>query len=480
MKQYSLPKGTVDSAVKVKAGDFNVPGGRGPNAVLKGLPAFCRVTATLKPSPDSDIKIEVWFPASGWNQKYEAVGNGGWAGVISYSAMADALKHAYVTSSTDTGHVGGSGSFALDHPEKLTDFGWRSEHEMAQAAKRMIYAMYGMNARFSYWNGCSTGGRQGLKEIQMFPDDFQGVIAGAAANPRTGQAFEAYWVADAVLRDPASFIPPAKYPVIHQAVLAACDALDGVKDGVLEDPRKCEFDPKVLQCKGGDAPDCLTAAQVVAAKKIYTPPSATQDSTPVFAGFLPGTELGWAAMAGGPGLNPILEDHFKYVVFKDPKWDWKTFDFSADVKRTLDADIGLDLNPIVDAPDPNIQPFLSHGKLIMYHGWADPLVTAWTSVHYYESVVDTLRGVDLSKSLRLYMVPGMGHCGGGDGPNTFEMMTALEQWQEKGIAPTQIPASHSTAGKVDRTRPLCPYPQVAKYKGSGSTDEAANFSCSAQ
>ncbi len=191
----------------------------------------------------------------------------------------------------------------------------------------------------------------------MFPDDFQGVVAGAAANPRTGQAFEAIWIANAVLRDPASFIPPAKYPVVHKAVLDACDGLDGVKDGVLDDPRKCHFDPQVLACKSGDAADCLTQPQIEAVKKIYTPPSATPDSAPVFPGFLPGAELGWSAMAGGPGPSAILEDHFKYVVFKDPKWDWKTFDFSADVARTRDADIDINGNPIVDALDPLISTF---------------------------------------------------------------------------------------------------------------------------
>ena len=208
LAKFTLTNLTVNSAAKVRAGDFTPPGASGPNAVLKSLPAFCRVLLTLTPSADSDIKVEVWLPLSGWNNKYEAVGNGGWAGAISYPAMGEALKRGYATSSTDTGHVGGSGSFALGHPEKLADFGWRSEHEMAEKSKRIIAAFYGQLPKFSYWNGCSTGGRQGLQEVQRFPDDFQGVIAGAAASPRTGQAFEAMWIANAVLRDPASFIPP--------------------------------------------------------------------------------------------------------------------------------------------------------------------------------------------------------------------------------------------------------------------------------
>lgn len=470
----------VDSAVKMRAGDFKIPGASGPNAVLKKLPAFCRVALTLTPSADSDIKVEVWMPLAGWNNKYEAVGNGGWAGVISYSAMAEALGRGYATSSTDTGHVGGSGSFALGHPDKLIDFGWRSEHEMAQAAKRVIAQFYGQAPKFSYWNGCSTGGRQGLREIQRFPDDFQGVIAGASANPRTGQAFEAMWIANAVLRDPASFVPPAKYALLHRAVVGACDGLDGVKDGVLDDPRKCHFDPEALACKSGDTPDCLTAPQVEAVRKIYTPARNSLNGEILSPALMPGSELGWAAMAGGPGPNPILNDHFKYVVFKDANWDWKTLDLSADVDKTRNADhSNLADGTIMDATNPYIQGFLAHGRLILYHGWADQLVPPESSIKYYENVLYTIPGATPENSMRLYMAPGMAHCGGGDGPNTFDMLTALEQWVEKGQAPKEIIASHATGGKVDRTRPLCPYPQVAKYKGAGSTDEAANFACSA-
>src|SRR5947208_7345685 len=236
LKSLSLENVTITSAQAVAAGQFSLPeAGRGAaqeNAVFQQLPAFCRVAATLRPSSDSDIKIEVWLPMGTWNGKYQAVGNGGWAGVISYSAMAEALARGYATSSTDTGHVGGSGSFALGHPEKLIDFGWRSEHEMAVKSKAIIEAFYGSGPRLSYWNGCSTGGRQGLQEAQRFPGDFDGIIAGAPAN-RTALAL---WIAHAELKDPASYIPAAKYPVVHQAVLAACDARDGLKDGQSGDP----------------------------------------------------------------------------------------------------------------------------------------------------------------------------------------------------------------------------------------------------
>ena len=264
-----LPNTTITSAQVVAPGAFVPPGGPGKGKganIYKELPEFCRVAATLKPSGDSDIKVEFWLPTSNWNRKLQSVGNGGWAGVISYSALADAVKAGYASASTDTGHVGGSGSFALEHPEQLIDFSWRSEHEMTLKAKAVVQAFYGSAPRLSYWNGCSTGGRQGLKEAQKFPDDYDGIIAGAPAN-RTAISL---WIAFAVLKDPASYIPPAKYPVIHQAVLDACDLRDGVKDGLIEDPTRCKFDPKVLLCKNGDGPSCLTAPQVEAAKKIYS------------------------------------------------------------------------------------------------------------------------------------------------------------------------------------------------------------------
>src|SRR5438034_4109674 len=246
LKTLSLENTTITLAQTVAAGQFSLPAtGRGAaqqNAAFKQLPAFCRIAATLKPSSDSDIKVEVWLPMSNWNGKYQAVGNGGWAGVISYPAMAEALARGYAASSTDTGHVGGSGSFALGHPEKLVDFGYRSEHEMTVKSKLLIKAFYGNPPQFSYWNGCSTGGRQGLQEAQMFPNDYDGIIAAAPANVTAMPV----WIASPVVTRTDRYIPTSKYPAIHEAALKSCDALDGVKDGLIEDPRQCKFDPKVL------------------------------------------------------------------------------------------------------------------------------------------------------------------------------------------------------------------------------------------
>ena len=471
----ALKNTTITSAQLVAAGQFAAPGerqggpARGANP-YKDLPEFCRVAATLTPSSDSDIKVEVWLPPANWNGKFQAVGNGGWAGVISYSAMADALRRGYATASTDTGHVGSRGTFALDHPEKLVDFSWRSEHEMTVTAKAVIKAFYGNGPKLSYWNGCSTGGRQGLKEAQMFPDDYDGIIAGAPAN-RTAISL---WIAHAVLKDPASFIAPSKYPLIHKAAIAACDARDGLEDGLISDPMKCSFDPKVLLCKGEDDQGCLTAPQVDAAKKIYSPAINPRTKQEMFASLVPGTELGWGVQAAGPEPSANIYDQYRYVVFKDPNWDWKTFDFDKDVARGDRPE-----NLIMNATNPDMRAFFAHGgKLLLYHGWSDPNVPAPNTIKYYDSVVDTLGGpAKASASVRLFLAPGMGHCGGGEGPNVFDKIGPLERWVEQGRAPEQLTASHLTGGKVDRTRPLCPYPQVAKYKGTGSIDDAANFVC---
>jgi feruloyl esterase len=472
----TLKDATISRVQLVAAGTFSPPGEqqavRAPATAFKDLPEFCRVAATLTPSADSDIKVEVWLPANGWNGKFQAVGNGGWAGAISYPAMASAIRAGYASASTDTGHVGGRGTFALGHPEKLIDFAWRSEHEMTETAKAVIHAFYGTAPKRSYWNGCSTGGRQGLKEAQKFPDDYDGIIAGAPAN-RTAISL---WIAHAVLKDPASYIPPAKYPIIHQAALAACDAVDGLKDGLIDDPTKCRFDPKVLLCNGSDNPSCLTAPQVTAAKKIYSPAINPRTGQQLFSSLVPGTELGWGVQALGPDPSANIYDQYRYVVFKDPDWDWKTFNFDSDVVRG-----DLPENLIMNATDPNMKPFFSHGgKLLLYHGWSDPNVPALNTIKYYNSVVDNLGGTsNAGNSARLFLEPGMGHCGGGEGPNVFDTIGALERWVEQGQAPETLTASHITNGNVDRTRPLCPYPQVARYKGTGSIDDASNFMCAA-
>ena len=424
---------------------------------------YCKVAATLRPSADSDIKIEVWLPTSGWNGKYQAVGNGGWSGAIVTPALAKAVRDGYAASSTDTGHSGGSASFALGHPEKLIDYAYRSEHEMTVKSKAIIEAFYGKAPRHSYWSGCSAGGKQALKEAQRYPEDFDGIVAGSPGLDWVARATLSIWVAQAVHKNMDSYIPATKYATIHRAVLDACDAADGLKDGVIEDPTRCDFDPKVIECPGADTPECLTAPQVEAARKIYSGPGKG-----IAPGLARGSELGWRTFAG-PQPFQIGFDYFKYVVFENPDWDFQTLNFDSDIVRArkLDADR-------INAEDPNLTAFRKHGgKLIQYHGWSDPQIPPQSSVDYYQSVLKTM-GASVPEFYRLFMVPGMAHCGGGDGVNTFDMVAALEQWVEHKKLPSQVIAS----GK-NRTRPLCPFPQVARYKGTGNPDEASSFNCAA-
>jgi feruloyl esterase len=467
-----LPEMTVTLAQKVDAGEF-VPDGGGPGRFAK-LPAFCRVTATLRPTSDSEIRIEVWLPeVQAWNSKYEAAGNGGWGGSLNYGDMAAALLHEYASSSTDTGHAGGRASFAMGHPEKLIDFGYRSVHEMTVTAKAVIAAFYGDGPKLSYFAGCSSGGRQALMEAQRFPEDYDGIIAGAPTNNWTRMMAGRIWVGQATLSDAASYIPTSMYPVIHRAVLDACDALDGVKDGVLEDPTQCHFDPGVLECKGAADAACLTKAQVQAAHRVYTPATNPRTGEEIFPAMERGSELVWGTLAGGPEPIELANDYFKYVVFENPQWNFRTLNFDGDVTLALKRDGG-----VLSATNADLRPFFAHGgKLIHYHGWTDQQVMPRNSIQYYESVAAVSGTADVGDSYRLFMVPGMNHCGGGDGASHFDMLSAMEQWREHGKAPDAVPASHSTSGKTDRTRLLCSYPEVSRYKGAGSTDDAANFSC---
>jgi len=482
LAHLSLPQTSVTMAASVAPGAFSPPAGfsgslQSGDVPYRDLPAFCRVAATMRPSSDSEIKIELWLPApSAWNGKFMAVGNGGQAGEIYYHRMGLPLSLGYAVASTDTGHEGKGtdGSYALGHPERVIDFGYRAVHEMVEKSRAVINGYYARAAKLSYWNGCSTGGRQGLEDIQRYPNDFDGAIAGAPAlNPRT--AAQIVWIAQAVHKDEGSLIPASKFPVIQKAVLEACDANDGVKDGVLEDPTRCKFDPKVIRCKGGDAADCLTAAQVETARKIYAPPVNPRTGEQIAPAFERGSEKGWT-YAASPQAPQLTLTGLQNRVFKNPEWDYRTFNFDSDV-ALLERE-----STTVDARNPNLQPFFAHGgKLIQYHGWNDNLIAPRNSVNYYHSVADVLGGMaKVSASYRLFMVPGMAHCRGGDGTDRFDAISALERWVEEGKAPDSITAARYAGDKVERTRPLCPFPQVAIYTRGGSTDDAANFSCRAR
>jgi hypothetical protein len=493
-----LPDTNLTVAQLAPAGKFVPPYGR----PLDKLPAFCRVAGVIRPTNDSYIRFEVWLPVSDWNGKFLSAGNGGFAGSINYSSMAGNLRRGYATAGTDTGHEADfeDASWAFHHPEKVIDFGYRAIHVTSQNAKSLIQAFYTRLPRNSYFDSCSDGGREGLMEAQRFPEDFDGILAGAPANFWTHMLAAGIDLMQGVYgRNPASYISSTKIPALQAAALEACDALDGVKDGIISDPLRCHFDPAVLLCKGDDSRDCLTAPQVAAAKMLYAG-GANARGKQIFPGNMPGAEdgpNGWSQWIIGtsPGKASgavFVENYFRYMVLNDATWNLLT----ADVDKALlaaDKETARGLN----ATDPDLRRFQARGgKLILYHGWNDPAVSPQNSINYYESVISDMGKQQAESFIRLYMVPGMQHCFPGPGPNSFGqaghttakgteygIYDELEQWVENGTAPGEIVATKyvddDAARGVQMTRPLCPYPQIAKYKGAGNTNDSANFVCAA-
>jgi feruloyl esterase len=486
LKAVTLPNTTVMVAELVPAGTFTPPavpgaaggggggqrGGQAAGPAPLTVPAFCRVAATLRPTADSEIDMEVWLPAENWNGKFQFVGGGGWAGVISYPALATALNEGYATASTDTGHKGGNASFAIGHPEKVVDFAYRAVHESTVKAKSILTSFYDRGPRLSYWNGCSTGGRQGLMSAQRYPEDFDAIIAGAPANYQTHLHAWDLSVSVPVLKDPAAVVSAAKLAMLNKAVINACDASDRVKDGFLNEPRTCKFDPATLLCKAGDADTCLTAPQLESVKRMYAA-AKTRSGEIVFPGKEPGSETSWNAISGGQAPAGVSLGSFQ-VAYDNLNWDWRGFDLDRDLKM-VDEKVGT----IVNAVNPDLSAFKARGgKLILYHGWNDTAISPGNTINYYNSVLSKM-GQKQDNWIRLFMVPGMGHCQGGVGPNQVNWMAALERWRESGTAPDQLPAYRVTNNRVDIARPLCVYPQVAQYKGVGSTNDPANFVCRA-
>jgi feruloyl esterase len=489
LTSLKLPGVTIKSATPVAAGSFELPGSPGRGGNLINVPAFCRVVAFA----DQEVQIELWMPEQ-WNKKLLAIGNGGLAGTVPYAGLVRPLLKGYAASGTDTGHQGANtndGSWALGHYERIVNFADRGTHLMAETDKAILRAFYGNRPQHSYFNGCSQGGHEALIEAQRYPADFDGIVAGDPANYWTHH-YAGGHLYSGMLMDGDGYIPSSKIQLIGDAVNEQCDALDGVKDGVLSDPRRCHFDPAKLQCKGADGPACLTGAQVNSVKKLWTG-LRSREGDELYPGLVPGGEAGpggWANWITGnePGRSAHTNlglPFFKYMVFDDPNWDYHTFRF--DGENGFDSDLDYmdsKLGALFNAVNPNLTPFKSRGgKLIQYHGWSDPDITPLNSINYYESVVKAMAGGgnhglrETESFYRLFMVPGMQHCAGGPGATTFDMVDALEQWVEKGVAPQKVIAEKVVNGKVERTRPLCPYPQEAVWKGSGSADDAANFSC---
>jgi hypothetical protein len=497
LTNLTLSKASVTSATSVAQGSFKPPTGPGQPALNFELPAFCRVMGIAKPTSDSDIKFEVWLPASGWNGQFEQVGNGGFAGSIPESAMAVPLLRGYASAATDDGHSGGMGAaWAIGHPEKVIDFGYRAVHVVSIQAKAIIAAFYGKDPKLAYFVGCSDGGREGLMEAQRYPEDFRGIVAGAPANYWTHLQFKGLWDERAASA-PNAFIPPPKLKVLQDAALSACDSLDGLKDGLIQNPEVCHFNPAVVQCKGEDAADCLTEPQVQAAQKIYGPAVNSETGAEINPGFSPGAEANpanWVlwitgANSGRQTIGALIANaFFSQMVFEKPDMNIDTVNFGSDVVFA-DKKVGT----VLDSTNPNLRAFKARGgKLIHYAGWGDAAIPPQGSVDYFESV-QTAMG-NTKSFYRLFMVPGMSHCGGGEGANVFgnggtvpsadasdDVVMALDRWVQQGVAPTKMIATryvdNNPAKGVEYTRPLCLYPQDAQYNGSGDPDKASSFTC---
>ena len=484
----AVPQGKVTAATLVPAGAFKLApaaGGPPPGVAASGfatLPAFCRIEATLTPTADSDIKVEVWMPASGWNGKFVGIGNGVWAGSISYFQLGEPLSRGYAVAATDTGHVGNglTADWAVGHPEKLTDFGYRAVHDMTVAAKAAVRDFYGQDPKMSLWNACSTGGRQGLMEAFRYPEDYDAISAMAPANPMTDLMTQSLWTGYQAVRAPGAGLTPAKLAALHAAYLAQCDAVDGLKDGIVSDPRACRFDPVVAQCKAGDAPDCLTAAQVQTMRAVYGGVVDPKTGKQLLPGYPPGDELQLPVMMSAPEPFPVATSYMRMLVFAgQPGWDFRTFDYAADTaKARAYAAAILDVHPS------DLGPFFARGgKLLLSHGWSDGLIPANNTVAFYETLSDHLPAARVKNQLRLFMVPGMNHCSGGEGPSAIDTLAAIDQWAATGAAPDRLIAARLPGGPGPQlppmTRPLCPYPAVARYKGEGPTDKAESFVCKA-
>ena len=502
LSSLSLPNTTITSAQLLDAGRFTPPG-RDP---IQDLPEFCRLEGVARPTSDSEIRFELWMPSLGWNQRFRAVGSSGFGGSINYDAMPDALRKGYATASTDGGHVSDhlDSTWALGHPEKIIDWGYRATHEMTAASKEVIRAFYGQSPQWSFFEGCSDGGRDALMEAQRFPDDYEGILAGAPAISAVRLLTSGLYN---VPTSSPTYIPASKIPAISAAVRSACDAQDGVTDGLLTDPRQCRFDPAVLLCHGADSEACLTTPQVSQLKKMY---GGLKDSKgqQIYPGYPPGSEEGddgwtlWLTGSGpGQGLISIFGiNYFRNMIFDNPTWDFH----SVPAERAA-AIAEIKNGQIIDAAEPDLRRFQARGgKLILYHGWSDAAMSAFATINYYDAVTATM-GTDRTQNFaRLYLAPGMRHCFGGPGPNFFGQLdltsidakssptspdprynisSAVEQWVTRGIAPGPIIATKFTddsdpAQGVKMTRPLCPYPQVATYNGTGDTNDAVNFACS--
>lgn len=491
LAKLKLESTTITRAELVMNGEVNAAG-----QLMKGLPVMCRVVGVIRPTSDSEIRFEVWLPESNWNGRFLGVGNGGFAGSIDHGEMAAYVKRGYVAAGSDAGHEaeGTDATWAYGHPEKVKDFGWRAVHVTRERAKQIVRAYYGKPEKKAYFDSCSDGGREALMEAQRFPEDYDGILAGAPANQWSTLLASGLATTQKLMVDPHAWIPPRKLSAIQKAVLAKCDALDGVKDGVIGDPTKCHFNPEELLCKGEETNECLTQPQIASMRTIYSGPRNGMGEI-IYPGATMGDETSWRAWITGddPGASAgarFVRNDFRYVVTGDPTWNMLTANPDAMLKLSRKK-TAADL----DSTNPDLSRFAARGgKLILYHGWNDPAISPWSTVAYYQKVRKTM-GADKEDSfVRLYMVPGMEHCIGGPGASVFGQLgtetsaepkhgifDALESWVEKGTPNEEIIATkYDAQRKAEFTRRLCSYPRIAKYKGTGDEKDAVNYACAAQ
>ena len=486
LAKVSLPNTTITLAQQVEAGAFTPPAGRGapvpgaPNPFAT-LPAFCRVQATLRPSADSDIKMELWMPvAASWNGKFRGTGNGGLGGgaVVNANPLANGVRLGYATAGNNTGHEGDS-SYAIDHPEKIKDFGYRAAHEMVVVSKALIKAHYDAPLKYSVIAEGGGGTIAALSAAQRYPEDYDVIAVTGMSSHLSRHTFGQmwYWQATHEMQDGGSMLTPKEYGVLHQAALGACDAKDGLKDGLIGDPEHCKVDVVALVCGIKRNTDCLTKPQADAALKIYQGPINPRTKQEIYSPMYPGSELGWGQLAGGAQPLGIPVEFFKYFVFKDPKWDYKTrpMNFDSDVALADRPDIAA-----VNAVDPDLRKFFARGgKLLLVEGWSDSSVPPKVAINYYKAVVDKTGARPVRESMRFFMVPGMGHGVGTTGEENFnyDALGVIEQWKQTGKAPEELVFDHYKNGMMVGKRLVCQYPKVPTYKGSGNTEDPASFVC---
>jgi pimeloyl-ACP methyl ester carboxylesterase len=445
---------------------------------LLNSPQFCRVMATIAAAPGSQIQVQVWLP-SDWNGKFVGFGGGGFEGM--YSAANIMLRRpvgaGYAAVVTDAGHkAGGEPKWALGHPQKIIDYGYRANHLAAVMTRSLVTQFYGAAPKRAYFWGCSNGGRDALMLAQRYPKDYDAIAAGAAAYSFTAR-MAGFSQMGADFSKPAGQSLVPKLKLLNEAAIAHCDGRDGVKDGVIERPDQCAFDPASLQCKPGAAEDCLSKDEVELARSLYRG-VVDRDGSVIVPGFAIGSEHTWTPPKPKENMGTSL---YRYMVYDDANWSPDTF--------VLDRDLAAarkKVGAVLDATDPNLRPFFERGgKLLMYHGWDDAAIPPGSSLSYHDAVRATV-GPGHAQNLRLFMLPGVEHCGEGKGPDQFDYFAELDRWTRTGQAPEQITMTKydnkiafwsGLPTKALRTRPACAWPKTAKYKGAGSTDDAANFEC---